>query len=94
MDRRPSSTQSGASSGAMQPTPSPSPAPSVASTSSSATRRHSTTLTPAELTRSLDEVLHLEKCYETPDGLRTRREVLNNLNVLVKQWIQVRLKSS
>ena len=42
------------------------------------------------LNRMLDEVLHLEKCYETPDGLERREEVLKNLNVLVKQWIQVR----
>ncbi len=43
-----------------------------------------------ELTRSLDEVLHAEKCYETKEGMVKRREVLKNLNVLVKQWIQVR----
>ncbi len=44
---------------------------------------------PESLTLALDEVLRLEKCYETPEGLVKRREVLKNLNVLVKQWIQV-----
>lgn len=46
-------------------------------------------VTPSELTVTLEDRLHQEKCYETPDGLLKRSEVLKNLDVLVKQWIQV-----
>jgi poly(A) polymerase len=70
------------------PTPplSSSPASSVEDTDAAAAAAHR--LSVAELTASLDAVLHSEKCYETEEGLVKRREVLKQLNVLVKQWIQ------
>ena len=41
------------------------------------------------LSSSLDRVLVDERCYESNDGIVRRREALKNLNLLVKQWIQV-----
>jgi len=63
-------------------------APSVAHHAGRQGRQHRHRKPSEALTASLDEVLRLERCYETEAGLVKRREVLKSLNVLVKQWIQ------
>ena len=44
---------------------------------------------PDAMSLALESVLRAERCYESDDGIVRRREALKNLNVLVKQWIQV-----
>ena len=38
--------------------------------------------------RNLDAVLHSQGCYETPEGLQQRRQILVDLNTLVRRWVQ------
>lgn len=45
-------------------------------------------LNPGQLTLQLDDVLHLEKTYESETAIDKRQKILYRLNSLVKQWIQ------
>lgn len=46
------------------------------------------TSTKSKNVKRLEAVLKNQGCYETKQGLERRREVLKNLNILVRQWIQ------